>query len=90
MYFQIYGAYNTKLWIIGVLGVLSSICLGLSTSTISGGPDMSGLWHGRGAKWFFILAYVNCFIVGWEHRKLWKLKPGFIPTISYVYKVNLS
>ena len=72
MYFKIFGAYNNKLWIIGFLGILSSICLGVSTSTISDGGDMSGLWHGRGAKGFFIIAYINCFIIGWEYRKLWR------------------
>lgn len=87
LYFRIFGAYNNNLEKIGVLGILSSICLGVSTSTISDGGDMDMDWHGRGAKGFFILAYINCYIIGSLYRKLWKRQPGFVPRLSYLYKV---
>ena len=80
------GEYNSRLWIIGALGLISSASLGVSTATISDGNDMMNKWHSIGAKGFFILAFMNCFIISSIYSKLWKRKPGFCSYWSYLYK----
>ncbi len=57
-----------------------------STAAVSDGDDMNWTVHVIGATGFFIVVFYVILHANAAFKALWKVKPGFIPYWSYLYK----